>query len=225
MDRITELTKDCFNAVAQTREAEDGSLPRPEELHARLKQYVDDLLHRATAAGIGREEANDVAYAVVALADEVVLSRGSDELRAFWIGQPLQMHYFQENVAGEQFFVRLEAIRKDARRAEVLRAYYLALLFGFQGRYRVRGGELELMGLIDGIARDLRRGRKLDVEVLSPSGDRPVEALSRAGRAGPLLWIAGGAVVLSLVLYLGLRVSLAAGTSAVESRIAATATP
>ncbi len=225
MDRITEVTKDCFNAIAQTREAEAGSLPAPEELYARLRQYVDELLRRAAAAGLGREEANDVAYALVALADEVVLSKPSEELRAFWISQPLQMHYFQENVAGEQFFVRLEAIRKDARRAEILRAYYLVLLFGFQGRYRVRGGELELMGLVDALSRDLSRARKHDVEVLSPSGERPAESIGRVGRAGPLLWIACGAVVLSLVLYLGLRVSLASGTAAVEDKIAATANP
>lgn len=225
MDRISDITKDCFNAIAQVREADDGSLPSPQELHARLRQYVDELLRRAAAAGLGREEANDIAYAVVALADEVVLSKGSDDVRAFWIGQPLQMHFFQENVAGEQFFVRLDALRKDPRRVELVRAYYLALLFGFQGRFRVRGGELELMGLVDALARDLRRGRTVDAEVLSPAGARPADSLGRSGRVGPLLWIAGGAVVLSLVLYLGLRVSLASGTSAVESRIAATATP
>jgi type VI secretion system protein ImpK len=225
VDRITAITKDCFNAIAQARDAEEGSLPSPEELHARLRQYVDELLRRGAAEGLGREEAMDVAYPVVALADEVILSRSSDALRTFWSSQPLQLHYFQENVAGEQLFVRLDAIRKDPRRSELLRAYHLALLFGFQGRYRVRGGELELMSLVDGLARDLARGRKHDVEVLSPAGDRPAESIGRAGRAGPLLWIAGGALVLSLVLYLGLRVSLAAGTSAVEDRIAATANP
>ena len=225
MGRIGDITRDCFNAVAQLRAADEASLPPPAELHATLRRYVDELLRKAGAAGLGREEANDVAYPVVALADEVILSRGPEELRAFWSAQPLQLHYFQENVAGEQFFVRLEALRKDPRRRELLAAYHLALLFGFQGRYRVRGGELELMGLADGLAREVAGARKHDVEVLSPSGDRPADSLGRAGRAGPLLWIAGGAVVLSLVLYAGLRVSLAAGTSAVEARISAAAAP
>jgi type VI secretion system protein ImpK len=197
LGRITEITRDCFNAIAQAREAEEGSLPAPAELHARLRQYVDELLRKAAAAGLGREEANDVAYAIVAL----------------------------ENVAGEQFFVRLEALRKDPRRRELLEAYHLALLFGFQGRYRVRGGELELMGIADALAREVARTRKHDVEVLSPSGDRAADSLGGRGRTGPLLWIAGGAVVLSLVLYLGLRVSLAASTSAVEDRISAAANP
>ncbi len=223
MDRITEITKDCFNAIAQTRAADDASLPPPEELHARLRQFVDELIRRATAAGFGREEANDLAYAVVALADEVVLSKASEELRGFWFGQPLQLHYFQENVAGEQFFVRLDALRKDPRRAEILRAYHLALLFGFQGRYRVRGGELELMGIIDSLARDL--GRRKGDEVLSPAGDRSADSLGRGRRAGTILGIAGAAVLASLLLYAGLRISLSSAAGAVESRIAATATP
>jgi len=226
LGRITEIAKDCFNAIAQTREAEEGSLPAPAELHARLRGYVDELLRKAAAAGLGREEANDVAYAVVALADEVVLSKPSEELRTFWSSQPLQLHYFQENVAGEQFFVRLEALRKDPRRRELVAAYHLALLFGFQGRYRVRGGELELMGIADALAREVARTRTHDVEVLSPSGDRAAaDSLGGRGRTGPLLWIAGGAVLLSLVLYLGLRVSLAASTGAVEDRISAAANP
>lgn len=223
MDRITEITKECFNAVAQVRDAEDGSLPAAAELHARLRACVDDLLRRAAASGLGREEANDVAYPIVALADEVVLSKGSDGLRAYWGDQPLQLHFFGENVAGEQFFARLEAVRKDPRRAEVLRAYYLALLFGYQGRYRVRGGDLELMGIVDGLSRDLARTRTHDAEVLSPSGERPAEALGRGARPGPLLWIAAGAIVLSLIVYLGLRVSLSTRAAAVEEKIAATA--
>jgi len=225
MDRVTEVTKDCFNALSQLRAAEDSAMTGPDQLHARLRSFVEELLQRATAAGFGREEANDLAYAVVALADEIVLSKGSEELRAFWSSQPLQLHFFRENVAGEEFFTRLEAIRRDPRRAELARAYYLALAFGFQGRYRVRGGELELMGIVDGLARELARGRQTDAEILSPSGERPAGGLADARRAGPILAIAGGALLLALVLYVGLRISLASGTDAVASRISATVTP
>lgn len=225
MDRVTEIARDCLNALSQIREVDDASLPAPEALHARMRALVDDALHRAAAAGLGREEANDVVYPLVALADEVVLGKGSDELRAFWSAQPLQLIYFGENVAGEAFFTRLESVRRDPRRAELLRAYFLALAFGFQGRYRVRGGELELMALVDAVARDVARGRAVDVEHLSPAGERPAQGIGRVGRTGLFLWIAGGALALALVLYLGLRISLASGTDAVVDRISAIATP
>jgi type VI secretion system protein ImpK len=225
VDRVTEIARDCLNALSQIREAGEGELPAPEVLHARLRALVDDALHRAAAVGLGREEANDVVYPLVALADEVVLGKGSDELRGFWSAQPLQLLFFNENVAGEAFFTRLEAVRRDPRRAELLRAYYLTLAFGFQGRYRVRGGELELMALVDSVARDLARGRSVDVENLSPAGERPAQGIGRVGRTGLFLWIAGGALGLALVLYLGLRISLASGTSAVVDHISAIATP
>jgi len=224
MERLTEVTKDCFNAVLQLQQADPAALPAPEEVHHRFRGAVDDLLVRASSAGFSHADAQDIAYALVALVDEVVLTRGSEALRDFWGGQLLQLHYFQENVAGEAFFTRLAALQRDPRRAEVLRAYHLALLFGFQGRYRVRGGELELASLTESVGRALQRGREED-EVLSPHGERPGEGAGRVARGGLVLWIGGGALALSLLLYLGLRITLATGTASALDRITQTATP
>jgi type VI secretion system protein ImpK len=220
MDRITEVTRDCFDALIQLRRVEDASLPEPGALHARLREFVDALFQRASQAGFGREEANDIAYAVVALADEIVLSR-SDALREHWAGQSLQMHYFHENVAGEAFFTRLQTLRRDPRRREVLQVYYLALLFGFEGRYRVRGGELELLTLTEELQRDLARARRFDAEVLSPQGERPDDANRARGRGGIILWGALAALALAALIYGGLRISLGSSASAVVERIEA----
>ncbi len=223
MDRIAEITRDCFNAVAQLRAADVSALPPPERIHARLRGFVDDLLHRAGAAGFGREESNDIAYPVVALADEVMAGKDSDTIRAHWTAQPLQFHYFGENVAGEGFFERLERIRRDPRRKETLRAYYLALAFGFQGRYRVRGGELELLGLTEALAHEVLRESEHDSDALSPYGERPPDRGGSVARRGIVLWVALGLLAASGLLYLGLRISLAAGTSEVVDRITALA--
>ena len=196
VDRVNEVTRDSFNAILQVRQLEDSALPAPAILHQRLRGFIDALFQRAAQAGFTREDVDDVAYAVVALADEVVLSK-SDATREYWIPNLLQLHYFKENVAGEAFFTRLETIRRDPRRVEVLRVYSLALAFGFQGRYRVRGGELELLTLGETLQRDLLRGRRYDSEVISPSCDRPDEALARRGRAGPLLGISLAAMGLA----------------------------
>ncbi len=224
MDRINEVTKECFDAIIQVRQLDDASMPQPEALHHRLRSFVDGMFQRAAQAGFSREDANDIAYAVVALADEVVLAK-SEEIRQYWIPNLLQLHYFQENVAGEAFFTRLETIRKNPRRAEALRVYYLALVFGFQGRYRVRGGELELMSLTESVHRELARGRRFESETLSPSGERPAEKLGGAGRSGPLLWISLGAVGLALLLYLGLRITIGASAGSVVDRISAVNIP
>ena len=223
MDRVTEITRDCFNAIAQLRAADGASLPPPQQLHARLQRFVDELLRRANEAGLGREEASDVAYPVVALADEVMQTKDDDAIRTFWNAQPLQLQYFGENVAGEEFFRRLDRARKDSRRRDAVKAYYLALAFGFQGRYRVRGGELELLGITEALARDVLRGGEHDGDTLSPHGEGKGERIAGKARGGMLLWIAAGSLAFSVALYVGLRISLGASTSDVVERISALA--
>jgi len=224
MDRINGVTGECFNAIVQLRQLDESALPAPEALHRRMRGFVDAMMQRAAQAGFSREDVNDISYAVVALADEVALSK-SDAVRQLWDGQQLQLLYFQENVAGEGFFTRLEGIRKDPRRHEVLRVYALALMFGFQGRYRVRGGELELMNVLDDLQRSLARSREHESETLSPQGEPP--EVSRAGGRGKglLLYGAGGAVAAALALVLVLRVWLGSSVSSVVERISAANLP
>lgn len=224
MDRVTGVTGECFNALVQLRQLEDAALPAPEVLHRKLRGFVDAAMQRAAQAGFAREDVNDIAYAIVALADELALSK-SERIRQFWDGQQLQLHYFHENVAGEGFFTRLEGLRRDPRRHEVLRVYYLALLFGFEGRYRVRGGELELMNLQDDLQRELARSRAHDSETLSPQAEPPETARARGGRSGRLLLAAGGTLAAALLLVIGLRVWLGASVGSVVERIAAANLP
>jgi len=220
MDRITEVTRDCFDAIIQLRRLDEPSLPAPGALHQRLRGFVDAMFQRAAQAGFSREDANDIAYAVVALADEIVLSR-SEALRDHWAGESLQLHYFHENVAGEAFFTRLQGLRRDPRRREVLQVYHQALLLGFQGRYQVRGGELELLTLVEDVQRELGGRRRFDAEVLSPAGERPEDARGAGRRSGIVLWLALGALGLAVASYLGLRFSLGVSAGGVVQRIEA----
>ncbi len=224
MDRINGVTGECFNALAQLRQLDESALPAPEALHRRMRGFVDAMMQRAQQAGFSREDVSDIAYAIVALTDEVALSK-SEALRQFWVGQQLQLQYFQENVAGEGFFTRLEGLRRDPRRHEVLRVYALALLFGFQGRYRVRGGELELMNLQDDLQRSLARAREHEEEVLSPQGEPPEISKARGRGKGTLLYVAGGALAGALALVVVLRVWLGSSVSSVVERISAANLP
>jgi type VI secretion system protein ImpK len=223
VDPITDVTRDCFDAIIQLRRTSPAALPAAPALQQRFRKLVDALLVRAGQHGFARADADDIAYAVVALADEVVLSC-SDELRATWASQSLQLHYFHENVAGEAFFTRLDQLRKDPRRAEVLRAYHVALGLGFQGKYRVRGGDLELMNLTEDVAHLLERGRRFDPEVLAPHGERPDDPGARGHWGGRLLLgVAAGLLLAAVLLYAGLRVSIGATAEGAARRIQAAA--
>ena len=207
MDRITEVTKDCFDTLIQLRQAEASAIPPPETLFYRLRGEVDEVLRRAAVFGFSHNDAQDIAYALVALIDEQVLSKPEPH-RQFWMSNLLQFHYFKENVAGDGFFTRLHELRKDQHRAEVLQVYYLCMLFGFQGRYRIRGGDLELRTLIDTVKTDLDRARPQDFDELSPNGERPTESLASVGRRVSLLTVSIAAMATAVLVSVGLRLYL-----------------
>lgn len=208
MDRVNEATKDCFDVIIQLRQAKAADVPAPELLSHRLRGVVDEVLRRATTLGFSHQDAQDMAYALVALLDELVLGKPEQQYRQFWMSNPLQLHYFNENVAGDGFFTRLNAIRKDPHRVEVLRVYYLCMVFGFQGHFRIRGGELELHTLIDAVQKELERASPFDYDLLSPHGERPSERLDYAKRRASLLTMSLGAVALAVLVYGGLLLSL-----------------
>ena len=225
MDRVNEVTQECFAAVLQISHADADALPAPETLHLRLRGAIDELVKRAAKAGFGHQDGQDMAYAIVALLDELAFSK-PEGIRNYWMGNMLQFHYFQENLAGDGFFTRMQAIRADPQRAEVLRVYYLCLLFGFQGRYRVRGGDLELMNLTDSVQQDLARARQLDAaETLSPHGKRPPDGLSGVKKSAPLVFLSLGVLALALLVYGGLRVALHQSVSAVGDEVSARIKP
>ena len=218
MERVTEVTKDCFDAVIQIRKAETTAAPSPETLQHRLRTAVDEMLRRAAVLGFSHQDAQDMAYALVALMDEVMLGKPGN-YRQFWMGNLLQQRYFNENTAGDNFFTRLEAVRKDTQRTETLQVFYLCMLFGFQGRYRIRGGELELLSLIDAVQKELARARSFDFDKLSPHGERPNEAAWLAGKRLSFLSISLAAMGLALVVYAGLFLGLSNTTKTLLSDV------
>lgn len=224
MERVTRTVSECFGAVIHLRRSEPSALPEPEQVHRRLRAFVDRMLKRAAEEGFNHQDAQEIAYAVVALLDEVALAK-SDSMREYWMSQTLQFHYFKENRAGEGFFQRLNAIRRDPNRRDVLRAYYLCLVLGFQGRYRVRGGELELMQLTETLARDLAPGAAVGTDTLAPHGERPPDGLRQTARRLPLVAFSAGALVFALLVYTGLRIAISSEASALIESVSARPTP
>ncbi len=218
MDRVNEITNEVFTALAQIRRADEKSYPVPEVLHRRMRSFVEGSMRRAVELGFSQQDANDIGYVLVALIDEVVVAKGG-ELRDFWLPHLLQLQLFNENVAGEGVFVRLQGLLSDPGRADVLRIYYLSLLFGFQGKYRVRGGEIELADVTDQVAETLRRGGHLQDAALSPEGARPREGGGAVRRNLPLVAMSIGALVIALLVYVVLQVTISSRATDVVDQI------
>src|SRR5262249_58006530 len=58
-----------------------------------------------------------------------------------WRREPLQVHYYDNLLAGEQFFVRLDELRSGAD-DDLMEVYFLCLCAGFQGRCGADPAEL-----------------------------------------------------------------------------------
>jgi type VI secretion system protein ImpK len=172
---------------------------------------------KAREEGLSTQDADDLAYAIVALADEIAMGK-PEPMRGFWMGQPLQLAFFNETLAGEGFFNRLQEIRRDSRRAEVLRVYYQCLLLGFQGKYSMRGGDLELMKLTDQLRPEVQRRMDVPAE-LSPHGVPPDEPMVRRSGRNPFLWLALGVFAVAIAVFIGLRLSLNRAVADVAARV------
>lgn len=216
MDPATQITSECFNALTQLRELE-GPVGSPELIHSRLCGFVEAMRNRARDQGMSQRDADDVAYAIVALCDEIALGK-PEPLRGFWMSRLLQLQLFHENLAGEGFFERLQEVRRDTRRADVLSVYYQCLLLGFQGKYSMRGGEAELLRIIDSLKPEVERNIEAP-DHLSPAGEPPDEPLVRANRGNQFLWIALGVFAVAIGVFIGLRVSIDHQVTTLQDRV------
>jgi type VI secretion system protein ImpK len=222
MDRVTEITEPVFNALAHIIVMDGESVPMPEMVHQQLTIYVEQAARSALKLGFTQNDTDDIRYALVALIDETMLQRPG-ELREFWLPRVLQLRYFNENVAGEAFFERLNSIRKDSARRDVLRVYFLCLMFGFHGQYRIRGGQVELADIIDRVRDDLSRANLLNGDLPLSPRPRPVEAIADSQRNLLLVWVSVVAATASILLYIGLKLSLVAQVARLAESITALA--
>lgn len=220
MDRVNHVTYRVFDALAELRpiepagpsdpaaaHGETAAAHEPETVHRRMKELIEHAMRRGQELGFSRPDTDDIAYALCALVDEAVMAMDA-AFRTWWVSRSLQLQFFHTNVAGEGFFERLEAVRADRNRLDVLRVFYLCLLFGFQGRYGVRGGELELAALTEDLAGTFEDAGFSFDGPLSPEATHPVEARQRTTRRVPLLAISASTLVLAALLYVSFRFSL-----------------
>ncbi|MCL2447680.1 MAG: DotU family type IV/VI secretion system protein [Polyangiaceae bacterium] len=105
-----------------------------EHMLALLRQFVSNCRELRIPDG----ETAEARYAIVALIDEQVL-RFHWPGRADWMSQPLQMHFYRETTAGENFFQRMGALNARGSSRLGLEAYYLCIALGFAGA-PTRGG-------------------------------------------------------------------------------------
>lgn len=165
-------------------------LPACEALKRRVLLMFETMKSHGHQAGVLPNDIDDAQYALAAYVDEMIQYTNWPG-KMEWAQRPLQALLFNEARAGVNFFHRLDEIRR--RSGEATRVYYACLALGFQGEYRIQGGDIEQ--LTEDLRRELFQGLP---QVLSVNGKRPDDRVS-SGRSLPLVPIATVLLLLAIV--------------------------
>jgi type VI secretion system protein ImpK len=174
-----------------------GLVAPSNDLRPTFAELLSEMEQLGEQLGIKSVAVQSVKFALSAFIDETVLT-ADFPLREEWEKYPLQLEYFGEHLAGVKYFDRLDLMLKDLEEnADVIEVYYLCMLLGFKGRYKIYL-EDQLVGVIKNVADHLRRANRLKAGALSPHwkvSDQPVPVVDpglpfwvKAGSAGALLF-------------------------------------
>jgi type VI secretion system protein ImpK len=210
---LSELAADLFSLVLSLRVAPD--IGDPKEVRQRIHQLLAKMEADAKKAGYASERIEDAKFALVGLLDEAILNSQWPG-KADWRAVTLQQEMFRINTAGEQFFTRMEELRKNLdENRDVVEVYFDCLALGFEGRYKLFGRD-KLDVLVGELSRDLARDRKWTMASLSPHWRRPDDFSEVVGEGVPVwvtfLFFVPGVILLILLFALYAR-AVAGGTA------------
>ncbi|HEX8247094.1 MAG TPA: type IVB secretion system protein IcmH/DotU [Pyrinomonadaceae bacterium] len=180
-----------------------GIVKPSNELRPKIKSLLDDFEQRAERYRFNHKVVNVAKFALASFVDETVLT-GDFHLKEEWEKYPLQLEYFGEQLAGNKFFEKLQAmIAQIEQTAEAVEIYYVCMLLGFKGRYAVYEHE-KLHSIMQQTADALVKAGKITKVELSPhwrADDQPKPPEKR----GMPTWAkvaAFGGLAFGLLLYL-----------------------
>lgn len=184
-------------AMSLRRSSDPGDA---EALRQRIDEQFRALESKARQSDVPQEDVQQAKYAIAAFIDEMILTSNWG-LKDSWADRPLQLTYFNDFSAGEEFYNKVEALRA-AKKNSVLEVYYLCLALGFRGKYVDLQGMEKKKVLIDSLLREIRGTAPAPgTGGLSPSW-QPPDTSKGLGRQFPAWLVAAGCAIVLLGLYL-----------------------
>lgn len=146
-------------------------------------------------------------FALASFVDETVLTNNFP-LRDEWEKYPLQLEYFGEQLAGNKFFDKLQAMLKQIEATQdAVEIYYVCMLLGFKGRYAIYEKD-KLLAIMQTTANALVKVGKIRPVELSPNwlaNDQPEPPKKKGMPVWAKISAAGGlglAFIIYLVMFL-----------------------
>ena len=205
---LMDLMYDGFYALFMLK---NGNGPQDNaDFISKMTQFLDDFGRGATKQGASVDDIDASKYAFCAAIDEIIL-RSSFSIRDAWERRPLQLLLFGDQLAGENFFIRLEGLRaRGSAHLQALEVFHMCLLLGFQGRYIMEGSE-KLNYLTARLGDEIAQMKGKSAG-FAPHAERPDQIIHKLRNDLPL-WVLCSVFALICALgYLGLRTMLGNST-------------
>lgn len=201
---LADLCGDLLAFAVQLKRSSDPG--DADAMRQRIDEQFRNLETKARQADVPQEDVQQAKYAIAAFIDEMILT-SNWSLKDSWADKPLQLTYFNDFSAGEEFYNKVDALRA-AKKNSVLEVYYLCLTLGFRGKYVDLQGMEKKKVLIDSLLREIRPAAPAAGQgTLSPNW-LPPDSAKGMGRRFPAWLVAAGCAILLLGLYLALAALL-----------------
>lgn len=180
-----------------------GIVAPSNDLRPKVAAMLEEFEKRAERYRINHKIVQVSKFALAAFVDETVLMNNFP-MRDQWEKYALQLEYFGEQLAGNKFFEKLEAmlgqieVTKDA-----VEIYYVCMLLGYKGRYAVYEQE-KLLAIMERTANALVKAGKIVPVELSPhwlANDQPEPPKKRGMPIWAKLTALGG-LGIAFIVYL-----------------------
>jgi type VI secretion system protein ImpK len=209
---LADIAGECLMLIQQLRLAKN--VEDPHRLRPKTMEVLTRFEREAKNSGFDNETSKNAEFALVAFLDEAVTGLPFAD-KETWLVNPLQSELFGLNYAGEDFFRRLEELRRRPQEyIQVLEVYYLCLVLGFKGKYHMDNPE-GLRQLVEDTKADILRTKDRRYQIpLAPHG-APEEKLGEIvtrNLPGWMVAAAAGGVAVMFFLVLSWLISSAADT-------------
>jgi type VI secretion system protein ImpK len=145
-----------------------GIVQPSNDLRPKIASMLTDFEKRAERYRFSPKIVQVSKFALASFVDETVLTNNFP-LKDEWEKYPLQLEYFGEQLAGDKFFDKLEAMLKQIEvTQDAVEIYYVCMLLGFKGRYAVYEKE-KLLATMQKTANALVKVGKIKPVELSPN--------------------------------------------------------
>jgi len=205
---LADLCGDLLAFALQLKRSSDPG--DAEAMRLKIDEQFRALETKARQSDVPQEDVQQGKYALCAFIDEMILT-SSWGLKDSWADKPLQLAYFNDFSAGEEFYNKVDQLR-GAKRNSVLEVYYLCLALGFRGKYVDLQGMEKKKVLMDTMLREMRGTAPAPgTGGLSPSW-QPPDALPGIVKNFPAWFVAAACGLLVILLFILLSTLL--GSSA-----------